>query len=370
LPIVVLKGRVGCTDVEKVDLSLLVDILDIMQIPTQNDINRIYGGFNQAYHSKPECYEFLNISPFCDTDNGVRLELNGDSARGYWELYRPNGGMLICLAEGLYYEDYHQTILPMQDIVTLRFVLSGNYGLTFKNVGKLEIPQASASIMYTKEGHDFDLSIDKGSHLSSVTLHIRPDFLYDSFDINRRKMPTHLQDIVFGGELRKHLYNFPLSPGIMNTIFDLLRMPYEGARRRVFTEAKSAELICRLFQEIEDDYEALPVLATPAYAVREKIYDAQCIMVENYKSPPTINDLARMVGLNRSTLCAGFKEVFSVTIFEFCQGYRMGKARELLQDRNLRISQVAEMVGYEHATNFTVAFKKQFGILPKALRAY
>lgn len=340
-----------------------------MNIPNQSDINRIYAGFNQAYHGEPERYEFFNISQFCDTDNGVHLELNDDCARGYWELYRPNNDMLICLVDGHYYKEYHQTILPRQDIVTIRFVLSGNYGVTFPMAGKLSIPQASASIMYTKEDRDFDLSIDKDSHLSSVTLHVKPDFLYDSFEINRRKMPAHLQDVVFGGELIKQLYNFPLSPGIMNIILDLLRMPYTGARRRLFTEAKSAELVCRLFQEIEDDFEAVPVLSSPANTLKAKALDAQRILVENYKAPPTISHLARQVGLNRSTLCASFKEIFGATVYEFCQGYRMDKARELLQDRNLSISQVSEMVGYEYPTNFTVAFKKQFGFLPKAIRA-
>ncbi len=45
-----------------------------MQTPIQNDINRIYAGFNRAYLSEPERYDFLNIAQFCDTDNGVRLE--------------------------------------------------------------------------------------------------------------------------------------------------------------------------------------------------------------------------------------------------------------------------------------------------------
>lgn len=339
-----------------------------MNVPNQSDINRIYAGFNQAYDTEPERYEFHNISQFCDTNNGVHLELDDDYARGYWELYRPNNDMLVCLVDGLYYKEYRQKILPREDLVTLRFVLSGKYGVSFPMMDKVSIPQASASIMYTKEDREFDISIDKDSHLSSVTLHVKPDFLYNNFEINRYKMPNHLQDVVFGGEFVKRLYNFPLSPGIMNIILDLLRMPYTGARRRLFTEAKSAELVCRLFQEIEDDFEAVPVLSSPANTLKTKALDAQRILVENYKNPPTIAHLARQVGLNRSSLCTSFKEIFGSTIYEFCQGYRMNKARELLQDRNLSISQVSEMVGYDHPTNFTVAFKKHFGFLPKAIR--
>ncbi|WP_417317724.1 helix-turn-helix transcriptional regulator [Emcibacter sp.] len=339
-----------------------------MQVPTQSDINRIYEGFNEAYHAEPERFEFLDISRFGDTDNGLRLQLNDDVAQGYWELYRPNNELLICLAEGHYHAPYSQEIVPTRDLVTLRFVLSGDYGLMFDNLDNVTIPPASASIIYTEEDRKFDLSIANDSHLSSVTLHMKPEFLYKGFGVDRASLPSHLQDVVFGDAGDKNLYNFPLSPGMMNNILDLLRMPYQGARRRIFTEAKTAELICRLFQEIEDDFKATPVLATPAHTLKMKLYEAQRILVANYRSPPTIAVLARKVGLNRTRLCMEFREMFGVTIAEFAQSYRMNKARELLQDRNLSISQVAEAVGYEHPTNFTAAFKKQYGFLPKVIR--
>jgi len=341
-----------------------------MEEPTHHDVMRIYEGFNEAYHAEPERFDFPKIQQFADTDDGVRLELNDDIAKGYWELFRPNRGMLVCLTDGMYREKYLQKILPRQDIITIRFVLSGGLAVTFDEIGKLDIPQASASIMYTKKDKGFDLSIDDGSHLSSVTFHLHPDALYNGFEINRHKIPEHLQDVVYGGELNKHLYNFPITPGMMNNVLDLLNMPYEGARRRIFTEAKSTELLCRLFQEIEDDFKATPVLATPAHSLKSKVFDAQRVLVEHYKKPPTLIELARQVGLNRTTLCEEFKAVFGVTVFEFCQGYRMDRARELLQDRNLSISQVATEVGYEHPTNFTAAFKKHFGFLPKAIRAF
>lgn len=341
-----------------------------MHALTQHDVTRIYEGFNEAYNSEPDRCDFPRIHQFCDTDNGVRLELNDDVARGYWELFRPNSGLLVCLTDGLYHRHYLQRILPRQDIVTLRFVLSGGLAFTFDDVGEVRVPQASASILYTKEDTPFDLSIDDGCHLSTATFHLRPDMLYKGFEINRHKIPEHLQDVIFGGALDKNLYNFPLSPAMMNNVLDMLNMPYGGARRRVFTEAKTAELICRLFQEIEDDFEATPVLATPARSIKDKVFEAQRILIENYTAPPTLADLSRRVGLNRTTFCKAFKDIFGLTVFEFCQEHRMNRARELLQDRNLSISQVAAEVGYEHATNFTAAFKKHFGFLPKGIRSF
>lgn len=126
-----------------------------MNVPTQNDINRIYEGFRDAAPEDPTHFDVLNIRQLCDTDNGVRIELNDEIAKGYWELFRPNNGLLICLTDGLYHTEYHQTILPRQDIISLRFILSGKMSSTFDNIGKIDIPQASASILYTKEDQNF-----------------------------------------------------------------------------------------------------------------------------------------------------------------------------------------------------------------------
>ncbi len=50
----------------------------------------------------------------------------------------------------------------------------------------------------------------------------------------------------------------------------------------------------------------------------------------------------------------------------------MKKARELLFANHTNpprsIADIAEAVGYEHATHFTAAFKKHFGELPRNLR--
>ncbi len=339
-----------------------------MQNPSHEDINRIYQGFNEAFLETPEQYKFPIIRNFCDTDDGVHLDLDENHGIGYWELYRPADNMLICLVDGLYHSNYSQPILCKQDDLTIRFVLSGNLRFDFHNVGEIKIPQACASFLFAKQDAEFNLMIGSDTHLCSVTIHITPELLIQNFKIDRGKIPPLLDDVVFGRKLNKHLYNFPLSSGLINIVMDLLNMPYSGARRRLFTEAKVAEMICRLFQEIEEDYEATPILPAPKITLKNKIYRAQALLIENYKSPPTIEVLSKEVGLNRSTLCKEFRCIFGTSIFKFCQEYRMNKAREYLKDRNLSISLVSEKLGYDYPTNFTSAFKRHFGYLPKDLR--
>jgi AraC-like DNA-binding protein len=339
-----------------------------MQNIPEHDISRIYQGFNETYPSRPVFFDPLDTAAVDEAGEDVRLELNDDVATGYWELFRPSRGLLVCLTDGIYHQKYLQTVHPQHDIITIRFVLSGKLSITFDEIGTLHIPQASSSIMFTQENRPFELEIDDSRHLSSVTFHLHPSTLHTDFEMDQNKFPEHLQDILYGRADKKHLYNFPITPAMMNNVLELLQMPYVGARRRKFTQAKAIELICRLFQEIEDDFDAKPVVTTTAHSIKTKIYDAQRILVEQYKKPPTLSEVARRVGLNRTSLCHEFRATFGTTVFEFCQSYRMNKARELLQDRNLSISQVADEVGYDYPSNFTAAFKRHFGDLPKTSR--
>jgi AraC-like DNA-binding protein len=45
----------------------------------------------------------------------------------------------------------------------------------------------------------------------------------------------------------------------------------------------------------------------------------------------------------------------------------MEYARQLLQERELNVSQVAKKVGYASQSRFATAFRKKFGVNPKAL---
>ncbi|MGC4233537.1 MAG: AraC family transcriptional regulator [Niabella sp.] len=91
---------------------------------------------------------------------------------------------------------------------------------------------------------------------------------------------------------------------------------------------------------------------------------AKTVLEENYNAPPTIKELARMVGLNQSKLKKGFKEVFQSTIHDYVTNYKMEKASELVRGQNIQVREVAMELGYKNPSHFSAAFKKHFGFLP------
>lgn len=105
-----------------------------------------------------------------------------------------------------------------------------------------------------------------------------------------------------------------------------------------------------------------------------KEYDLECVLSAKdilCQEPPrfiTIEGLAIEVGLNRTKLQYGFKQVFGVSIYDFQLQKRMEKAKQLLQKTEKSIKEIARLTGYKSTSSFSQAFKKASGIAPLAWR--
>ena len=81
-----------------------------------------------------------------------------------------------------------------------------------------------------------------------------------------------------------------------------------------------------------------------------------------------VSELARRVGLGASRLEHLFKFHTKTTIRDFVRERRLARAAELLATSEERISSIGARIGFTHIANFNHAFKKHFGIAPRAYR--
>ncbi|MNT86252.1 HTH-type transcriptional regulator YesS [compost metagenome] len=63
-----------------------------------------------------------------------------------------------------------------------------------------------------------------------------------------------------------------------------------------------------------------------------------------------------------------FKQISGYTFLEFVTYYRMEKAKYILQNSNVKVYQVAPLVGYQDPRYFTQVFKKATGKTPTEYR--
>ena len=95
---------------------------------------------------------------------------------------------------------------------------------------------------------------------------------------------------------------------------------------------------------------------------------ARDIIHDCVSDPPSIPELSRKVMLNEHKLKRGFRELYGKTIYAYIRELRMRNARELLENRDLSIGQIASEVGYVNTSHFARAFRKTYGINPSDLR--
>lgn len=150
-------------------------------------------------------------------------------------------------------------------------------------------------------------------------------------------------------------------------IMDIANCCYEKEIKEVYIHSKITEIFSYLFSEIK-------ALESPKKNIKLKEYDislvkkAEKIVRKNLSSPLTIDELAQQTGSNKFKLKRDFKLVYNESIFSYASRFRMEKAKELLIENKLAISEVAYAVGYKNPQHFTVAFKKKYNCLPSSLR--
>ncbi len=77
-----------------------------------------------------------------------------------------------------------------------------------------------------------------------------------------------------------------------------------------------------------------------------------------------VDMLSSKMNMSRPTLYRKIKGISDMTPNELINLSRLKKAAELLAEKNYKINEVADMVGYSVPTNFSRDFQKQFGVSP------
>ncbi|MBU5267367.1 phosphoenolpyruvate hydrolase family protein [Virgibacillus proomii] len=84
----------------------------------------------------------------------------------------------------------------------------------------------------------------------------------------------------------------------------------------------------------------------------------------HYMDEITLNDLASILNLSRPYLSSLFKIEVGIPFTQYLIDFRLNRAIEIMQEKRLPLSTVAEMVGYPDYAQFSKIFKKRKGVSP------
>jgi len=329
--------------------------------------------------SLPEAFEVLerapdvmhasNVERICrhpDRDLlGARISLPADEGQGYWDLTRIRDEIYVVVAN-FAYKDPRVEIVPGDGLIQLCFKISGDMSLAVSSTEPLRWNRPSLLVWSQPTGVDSSAWTAPSARERYITISVRSEFLAKQFLQADVPIPEQLQAFVSRDHAVLNYVQRSLSAQTFDAATRLINNPFSGSLGLVYTEALALELLCCAVGSFSN----LTGAPSETYNERELkcLHAARALLMKQFAPAPTLAKLARSVGMAKSTLTKGFKAVFGETIADFSLRCRMRHALALMRDQNWSVAKVSEAVGYSHATSFTTAFRRHFGMRPIDVR--
>ena len=209
-------------------------------------------------------------------------------------------------------------------------------------------------------------SIPKGT-FNRINFIIKKEFIEKN--INDNKILDYILNPLDKEFCQKRVFQRKTTDYINLILHDLYQLNFEEGLNNIYLQSKILELFFLELSTITDTDKKLTskkALKLDDYDI-EAIKRAKEILLQNLQNPPSIIELARRVAINDFKLKKGFKEVFNTTPYNFLLDYKLKLATKLLNEGEMNVNEIAQFTGYKHTSNFSKAFKKKYGILPKDL---
>ena len=161
-----------------------------------------------------------------------------------------------------------------------------------------------------------------------------------------------LIDRVFQGNNRDVFYT-PQLEYLFTSMWEAKDMQHCS---EIFLCSKLYEFITRL--SIKTVAENVHTSST-LYVTRAKDY-----FKANYSNPISIDNVAKVLGIDRRYFCRIFKKHTNKTPQEYLIDLRLEKAAQLLTQYDFTPGEAARSTGYPDIFNFSKMFKKKYGISP------
>lgn len=106
----------------------------------------------------------------------------------------------------------------------------------------------------------------------------------------------------------------------------------------------------------------------PATNINPIVVEAQKYIVEHYAEELTLQSVANALFISPYHLSRLFRKHVGIGIIEYVKSIRIKKAQEFLLTKNLSISIIGEISGFNSAANFRRVFKEITGYTPQKYR--
>lgn len=253
------------------------------------------------------------------------------------------------------------------DWIRFNFSLNLNMRISSPTAGIIDVRGGSGRVLNFPPTEIISENVPENHSAKYLTICCKPEILDELNLFKSSPIPSPLT-LGKGTERAAFIHReFSLEPAIQQSVVDLFELDETGRRRYFKMESLVLDILYLTSDRLNDQGSNVESKFTE-YPEQSKVESVETYLLQNLKATPTIDVLSRRFGLNRTKLFYAFKAKTGLSVTKFVYLQRMKKAQKLLVDGDLSIQSISEEVGYSHQSNFSLAFKSQYGCSPRELR--
>lgn len=216
----------------------------------------------------------------------------------------------------------------------------------------------------------FERVTNKGQRINKVNVSVSHQWLLNHWS------PSVDEDPILMAFLQTQLatLNVKASPRLLQLGRELISAhSLNSVLQRLHTESTAIEFIVESLQGLNSQQDCLmsddknrsdKASANNKAEKLKQFIDDQLLSLNGEHADINLVSIADQVGMSVSNMQRHFKRVNGQTIIHYLRQRRLEFARQAIEAQGVSIGEAAFIAGYKHPSNFSLAFKRQFGFSP------
>lgn len=249
--------------------------------------------------------------------------------------------------------------------ININFHMSGRLDTTFEGLGRdLNMRPGHHNLVFCPEGGDSN-RVSAHDPLEMFHISLDKSFFSDIIGCDDHWSERVQQDLSRDRPFCGIAGTATTTPQMQALIRDIKAIGPAGAMRNLLVQSKILELLAL---QVEQFRGPVRMSEGVSQADADKLHQLKSFLDAHFLEERSLAELSRLCLLNEFKVKKGFKELFGTTVFGYLRDLRMRYAERLLLDAAHSVEEVSDLLGYEHAHHFSVAFKKYRGISPSLVK--
>lgn len=261
----------------------------------------------------------------------------------------------ITISKYRLHQDLIYALSSKTEVLQISFLLKGEKIIRIKDTSEIFFENRESYLANIQDLNGY-VRVFGGKLFKEVKIKLPKSFLLDHGFVKDSDLKKLTDENII----------LPITEELHSILTSLERKDISGTANSMYLKAKVFELMAiqmENYKNININKEKIK----PDKTIKT-LYLIRQIIKSNLHKNMSLKELTIEAGINGNTLNREFIRVFGFSINEFSTLEKMSKAKDMLENTDKMVYQIAEEVGYKNATHFSAAFKRKFEITPNEYR--